>query len=237
MYVIVVGAGKVGYHLAKQLMAEGHEVALIEKDAGHAAHLKAEFGEAIVVGDGCEARVMQDVGMGRADCVVAVTGHDEDNLVVCQIAKRHFLVPRQVARVNNPKNETIFHLLGIEETVSGTSIIYSLIDQEVETGEALFLGALKRGNIVIVAAELTADSPAANQTVKNVHLPGECVLAAIIREDHIVLPSGTTTLHAGDTVIGVATPQDQAALRTALLGPAHSPTRGGRGSQGVKRQA
>jgi len=229
MYVIVVGAGKVGYYLTKQLMAEGHEVTLIEKEAGHAAHLKAEFGEAIVVGDGCEVRVMQDVGTGRADCVVAVTGHDEDNLVVCQISKRRFQVPRQVARVNNPKNESLFHLLGIKETVSGTSIIYNLIDQEVENGEALFFSELKRGNIVIVAVELTEESPAAGHTVQEVRLPGECVLAAVIHDEHILLPGGTTKLRPGDTVIGVATPRDQMALRTALLGPAHP--------AGARRQA
>jgi len=219
MYVIVVGAGKVGYHLTRTLIAEQHEVTLIEKEAQRAAHLRTEFGEAIVAGDGCEVRVMQDVGMGRADCVVSVTGHDEDNLVVCQMAKRRFRVPRQIARVNNPKNEPIFPLLGIEETVSSTRIIYSLIDQEVETGESLLLTALKRGKIVVVSAELTAESPAAHHAVKDIQLPGECVLAAIIRDDHILLPSGSTKLAPGDTVIGVATPQDQTPLRIALLGP------------------
>ncbi len=218
MYVIVVGAGKVGYYLTRTLIAEGHEVTLIEKDPQQVAYMAPEFGEAVVVGDGCEVRVMADEGMGRADCVVAVTGHDEDNLVICQIAQRHFGVPRQIARVNNPKNEPIFHLLGVTETVASTRIIYRLIDEEVETGEALLLTALKRGNIVVVTADLTADSPATGQMVKDVHLPGECVLAAIIRDDHILLPSGTTQLEQGDTVIGVTTPEEQHVLRDALLG-------------------
>jgi len=219
MYVIVVGAGKVGYHLTRTLISEGHEVTLIEKDPAHAAELSAEFGEALVVGDGCEVRVMQDVGMSRADCAVAVTGHDEDNLVVCQIAKQQFAVPRQIARVNNPKNEQIFHLLGVTETVASTRIIYSLIDQEVETGESVLLTALRRGRIVIASVELADDSPAAKRMVKDILLPGECVLAAVIRDEHILLPSGTTVLEPGDTVIGVATPQDQHVLREALLGP------------------
>jgi len=218
MYVIVVGAGKVGYYLTRTLIAEEHEVTLIEKDASRVAQLASEFGEVVVVGDGCEVRVMEDVGMGRADCVVAVTGHDEDNLIVCQMAQRHFRVPRQIARVNNPKNEPIFHLLGITETVASTRIIYSLIDQEVETGESLLLTALKLRKIVIVTADLALDSPAAGHMVKDIHLPGECILAAIIREDHILLPSGTTRLESGDTVIGVATPQDQQGLRDALVG-------------------
>ena len=208
MYVIVVGAGKIGYHLTRTLISEGHEVTVIEKDPTRAAELLAEFGEALVVGDGCEVRVMQDVGMNRADCAVAVTGHDEDNLVVCQIA-----------RVNNPKNEPIFHLLGVTETVASTRIIYSLIDQEVETGESVLLTALRGGRIVVASVEMTETSPAAGQMVKDIPLPGECVLAAVIREDHILLPSGTTVLEPGDTVIGVATPQDQHVLQEALLGP------------------
>jgi trk system potassium uptake protein TrkA len=218
MYVIVVGAGKVGYHLTRTLISEGHEVTLIEKDPARAAEIAAEFGEALVVGDGCEVRAMQDVGMTRADCAVAVTGHDEDNLVVCQIAKKQFDVPRQIARVNNPKNEEVFHLLGVTETVASTKIIYSLIDQEVETGESVLLTALRRGRIVVASVELAEGSPAAKHMVKDIPLPGECVLAAVIRDEHILLPSGTTVLEPGDTVIGVATPQDQHVLREALLG-------------------
>ena len=216
MYVIVVGAGKVGYYLTRTLIAEDHEVTLIEKDPQRVAHIAPEFGEVAVVGDGCEVRVMEDEGMARADCVVAVTGHDEDNTVICQMAQRRFGVPRQIARVNNPKNEAIFHLLGVTETVASTQIIYSLIDQEVETGTSLLLTALKRGKIVIVSVDLTPDSPAAGQMIKDIHLPGECVLATIIRDDHILLPSGTTELEPGDTVIGVANPESQQVLRDAL---------------------
>jgi trk system potassium uptake protein TrkA len=218
VYVIVVGGGKVGYYLTRTLIAEGREVALIEKDPDTAARLAAELGETVVLGDGCEVRLMQDIGMRRADCVVAVTGHDEDNLVVCQMAQRRFRVPRQIARVNNPKNEPLFHLLGITETVASTRLIYSLIDQEVETGESLLLAAIKRGKIVIVSVDLTADSPAAGRMVKDIHLTGECVLATIIRDDHILLPSGTTRLEPNDTVIGVATPEDGHVLRDLLVG-------------------
>lgn len=220
MYVIVVGAGKVGYHLTQTLLAEGHEVTLIEKDPSHAARLRSEFGENIVTGDGCEVRVMHDVGMGRAQCVVAVTGHDEDNLVVCQMAKSKFGVPRQIARVNNPKNEALFHLLGIAETVASTRIIYSLINQEVDSGEHLLLTAVKQGKIVVVTAELVEGSPAAGKTLRQIRLGGECVVAVIVRDDRILLPTGDTRLEVGDTVIGVATPQDQCNLQAVLVGPA-----------------
>ncbi|MBN1458929.1 MAG: NAD-binding protein [Armatimonadetes bacterium] len=222
MYVIVVGGGKVGYYLTRTLVAEGHEVTLIEQERERAARLTPEFGEAVVHGDGCEVRVMEDAGMARADCVVAVTGHDEDNIIICQMAQRYFGVPRQIARVNNPENEELFHLLGITETVASTRIIYSLIDQEVETGESLLLTAVKRGKMVVLAVDLKQDSPAAGKMVKDVHLPGECVLAAIIREEHILLPSGTTELQTDDTVIAVATPESQHVLRDALIGKKQS---------------
>ena len=130
MYVIVVGAGKVGYHLTRTLIAEGHEVTLTEKNPARVAELTAEFGETLVVGDGCEVRVMQDVGMSRADCVVAVTGHDEDNLVVCQIAKHRFKVPRVLARVYDPIRAEVFRDSGIEticSTLLGAGVFHDLL--------------------------------------------------------------------------------------------------------------
>lgn len=231
MYVIVVGGGKVGYHLTRTLLGEGHEVTLIEKEAAHVAELTTDLGDTVVAGDGCEVRVMQDVGMARADVVVAVTGHDEDNLVVCQMAQRKFRVPRQIARVNNPKNEPIFHMLGVTETISSTRILYSLIEQEVESGASLLLTALKRGKIVITAVDLSPDSPGSHRMVKDIHMAGECVLAAIIRDEHILLPSGTTRLEPGDTVIAVATPADQEAVREALLGAPRVSARSGPGGE------
>jgi trk system potassium uptake protein TrkA len=219
MYVIVVGGGKVGYYLTKTLMTEGHEVLLIEKDRAQAATLMEELGEIVMAGDGCEVRVMSEAGMGRAGAVVAVTGDDEDNLVICQMARRHFDVGRSIARVNDPRNEEIFRLLGIDATVSSTKIIYSLIEQEVDTGEVVPLTALKRGDIEIVEAVLSTQSPVIDRTLKDVHLPGDSVIAVLIRGDQIVLPSGTTRFAAGDTVIALTRPEDEYLLRKLMAGP------------------
>ena len=223
MYVIVVGGGKIGYYLTRTLIDGGHEVFLIEKDRKRAQLLAPDFGELVMRGDGCEVSTLQEAGIARAGAVVAVTGHDEDNLITCQLAKRKFQVPRTIARINNPKNEGIFRRLGIDATVSSTQVIYSLIEQEVESGVVVLLAALERGKIEIVAVELTDGSPAAHRTVKDVHLPGECVLAAILRDEHILLPSGTTELLPGDTVVGLTHLDDEPALRAALVGtPADS---------------
>jgi len=218
MYIIVIGGGKVGYYLTKTLLAENHEVLLLEKNSARADSLAEELGEVVSRGDGCEVRTLREIGMSRANVVVAVTGDDEDNLIACQLAKREFNVPRTLARVNNPRNEEIFGLLGVDGTVSSTRIIYSLIEQEVETGEVIPLTSLMRGEIEIVEADLTDHSPVVSKALKDIHLPGDSVVAAIIRDKHIVLPSGTTTLEQGDCVIVLTRPEDEATLRALLAG-------------------
>jgi trk system potassium uptake protein len=218
MYVIIIGGGKVGYYLSRTLLRENHEVTVIEKERRRLVFLTEELGEAVHWGDGCEVRTMQESGMARADCVVAVTGDDEDNLVVCQIAKERFGVKRTIARVNDPKNEAIFSLLGVDQTLSSTRIIYSLIQQEVEVGEMVLLSALKEGDIDIVSAELTPESPVAGRMLKDVHLPGGTVIAALIRDKAVILPSITTELLAGDIVIALAHQGEEVGLRVALLG-------------------
>jgi len=220
MYVIVVGGGKVGYYLTRTLASEGHEVLLVEKDRRRAEAMKEDLGEVVLAGDGCEVRVMSEAGMGRADVVVALTGVDADNLVICQMARRHFDVKRTIARVNDPRNEEIFRLLGIDATVASTRIIYSLIEQEVDTGQVVPLTALKRGNIEIVEADLTEQSQVAGRALKDVHLPGDAVIAVVIRGDQILLPSGTMRLDAGDCVIALTRPGDERALRELMAGPA-----------------
>jgi trk system potassium uptake protein TrkA len=132
MYIIIVGGGKVGYYLARALLNAPHEVLIIERDARTAERIGEELGEGVVLrGSGDEASTLQRAGAKRADVVIAVTGDDEDNLIVCQVAKRRFNVPRTIARVNNPKNEYIFNRLGIDMTVSATNVILSLIEQEI----------------------------------------------------------------------------------------------------------
>jgi trk system potassium uptake protein TrkA len=219
MYVIVAGGGKVGYYLTRKLVDEGHEVLLLEKDARRAQELCDDLGEVAQQGDGCEMRTMEEVGMGRAQVVVAATGDDEDNLVICQLAKQRFNVPLTIARVNDPKHEEIFRSLGVDHTISGTRLIFSLIDQQVETGHIIPLSVLREGGIEVVEVDLPAGAPAAGREVKDILLPRDCVLAAIIRGGRILVPSGTTELAAGDTIIGLTRSEEEPALKHALLGP------------------
>jgi trk system potassium uptake protein TrkA len=218
MFVIVVGGGKIGYHLTAALLRAGHEVLLLEKDAARAERIGDELGEVVRRGDGCEVRTMREVGFKRADVVAAVTGDDEDNLVICQMARRYFQVPRVVARVNNPKSEEIFHLLGVEETINSTRIIHSLIEQEVESGEVIPLTTFAKGEVEIVEAKITDTSPAAGKALRDMPAPGESLIAAILREGHILQPSLTTQIQTGDTVIALCRPQEEPDIRRALEG-------------------
>jgi len=213
MYIIIVGAGNVGYYLAKTLMNAGHEVLLIERDKRRCALLQDELGEMVMRGRGDEIHTMREAGADRADIVVACTGDDEDNLIISQIAKWYFNVPRTVARINDPRNESIFQQLGIDATVSSTNIIYHLIEQEIETGEIIPLAALKRGNIEIVDVELSNRSPVVGRRIQDLPLPPDALIVCIIREENAVLPHADTELKPGDSVIALVSAQNEPQLR------------------------
>lgn len=213
MYIIVVGGGKVGFYLTSVLKEEGHEVLLVEKDLGRYMALQTKLDELVFYGDGSEVHTLEAAGASRADVVVAVTGRDEDNLVICQVAKKRFAVPRVIARVSNPRNEGAFRTLGIESTISGTRILYSLLVQEVDVGELIPLLPLHRGNMVIVQLRLKEDSQANGKFIKDLHLPQESILVSILRGEEIIIPRGDTRLAADDAIIAVVKKGAEKALQ------------------------
>jgi len=218
MYCIIVGGGNVGYYLTKDLAAAGHEVLLLEKDRGRAARLVEELGEMALQGDGCEVRVMDEVGFGRADVIVAVTGEDEDNLIVCQMAKRKFDVPRTIARVNSPANEALFAQLGIDTTVSATRIIFNLLEQEIESDQVVPLAALSRGNLEIVQVDLSPQSPVVGQRIGEVRLPAEAHIVSVIRSERGLLPTPDTVLQSGDSVLALVHTERESELIGTFAG-------------------
>ncbi len=220
MYVIVAGGGKVGYYLTKALLAAGQEVTVIEQLRRRFDLLREEFGDVAFLGDACEVRTLEQAGAARADLVAAVTGDDEDNLVICQMAKRKFKVKRVIARINNPKNEVTFQMLGIDETVSSTKLIYSLIEQEVEVADVIPLTALRKGHLELVEAALTEDSPVVNRRVRDLHLPQSCTLAILVRGNNSELIHGDTVLRAGDIIVAITPSAHVPQFREALLGKA-----------------
>ena len=218
MYIIVAGGGMVGYYLTTALRAAGQEVTLIEKLRRRFDLLQEEFGDVAFLGDACEVRTLEQAGAARADLVAAVTGDDEDNLVICQMAKRKFKVKRVIARINNPKNELTFQMLGIDETVSSTKLIYSLIEQEVEVADVIPLSALRKGHLELVEVALTQDSPSANRRVRDLMLPESCTLAILVRGTNAEIIHGDSVLRAGDIIVAITPSAQVQEFRRAMLG-------------------
>src|SRR5918998_3621213 len=179
MYIIIVGGGKVGYYLTKTLVNEGsNEILLIEKNPKKVATYGERFGSVVLEGDGAEMITLETAGAARADVVIAVTGDDEDNLVICQTAKKMFKVPRTIARVNNPKNEDIFKRLGIDVTVSQTNVILSIIEQEIPERGLVHLMTLKHAQMAIVEATVEETAMAVGKTLSDIQFPNNIVISA-----------------------------------------------------------
>ncbi len=203
MYIIIAGGGKVGYYLAKELLADGHEILVIERDHKKALQIGHELGEgAVIRGQADEAATMARAGGNRADVVIAVTGDDEDNLVICQVARRRFNVPRTIARVNNPQNEELFHRLGIDITVSSTKLILSLIEQELPSRPFIPLVTLRSIGMEIVELNALAGSPLIGRRVGELQLPPDSTVSLIMRGTQTVIPTGDTTIQVDDKLIG-----------------------------------
>ncbi|MBX3117658.1 MAG: TrkA family potassium uptake protein [Fimbriimonadaceae bacterium] len=217
MYMVLVGGGNVGLELAKRLIEADHEVLVLEKDARSAVRLIQLIGEEnVLIGDGCEVVVQKSAGLERADVVVAVTGEDEDNLVVCQMAKALWNVDRVLARVNDPDHVEVFKQLGIDDTVSATGIIYSLLEQQISPDVVVPVGALGRGNLEIVEVELSSRSPVVGKKVRDLVLPAQTNIIWIVREDHGLGVTGDTDLLVGDMVVALVNRDHSIEFRAAL---------------------
>jgi trk system potassium uptake protein TrkA len=217
MYIIIIGAGKVGYHLGRLLMTQGHEVMIIEKDRAKVNLLSLDFHEAIMEGDGSTVEVLREAGTNRADVVVAATGNDEDNLVTCQITKLVFLKPRTIARVNNPRNEELFAWLGVDASVSGTKLINAIIEEQVKAGDMMIpLLTVKAGDVEIVEVVLSRASHIVKKKIKDLPLPSGSIFIAVIRGEEVIIPYGDTEFQPEDKVIALVKRTSEQALREML---------------------
>jgi trk system potassium uptake protein TrkA len=218
MYILIVGAGKVGYFLAKRLCQGKHTVSIVEKDKAICEEMAKELDALVINGDGCDPRILEEAGITRADVMAAVTGDDEDNLIICQLAKERFNVRRAVGRVNNPDNEHTFSELGVDVPIDSTKIIAKIIEEEVSFSDFVNLMSFKRGKLAIVRLDLPADSPAINKEVKDIQLPADSVLVSIVRGEEVIVPKGDTVLKAGDDVIALTLVGNEPQLLNLLAG-------------------
>ncbi|MFC2034635.1 potassium channel family protein [Chloroflexota bacterium] len=219
MYIVVIGGGRVGYYLTTALLAEGHEVLVVEKDSIICEAVTDELGSVCLRGDGCEVATLTDIGTDRADMLIAVTGHDEDNLVACQVAKHKFDVPRTIARIGNPQNETLFKKLGIDVTISSTDVILEHIAEVVPTHPLTHLLTIRDKGLEIVEVKIPPESATIGKLVKELSLPSGTVLSLIIRRaSEPIVPTVDTVIQADDQIIAVVSPESEEVLRIALRG-------------------
>jgi trk system potassium uptake protein TrkA len=203
VYVLVVGAGKVGWNLTRELVDRGNEVTVVESDAARYATVEEELEHAVQYGDGSELWVLERAGIERADMVIAVTGDDEDNILICQVAREKYGVERVIARCNNPRNLQHFELLGVKPAVSATDLILRLIEHEVPRYGLLHLLDLPQERLEIIEVEVARGSQADGAMVKDLELPDGALAIAILRDGTGFVPLADSVIEAGDEVLVV----------------------------------
>jgi len=218
MYVIVVGAGKVGWNLARELLDKGHEVTLLENNRERYATVEQELEHIVQYGDASELWVLERAGISRADMVIAVTGDDEDNVLICQVAKEKYLCERTIARVNNPRNKQWFELLGVKPVVSATDLILRLIEHEVPEYGLVHLLDLPEQRLEIIEMLLPDNSKASGVRVGDLEMPDGSLLISVLRDGRGFVPGPDTVLETGDEILAVLDPTVEEDL-TTYFGP------------------
>ena len=219
MYAIVAGGGKVGESITRSLLRMGHEVTLLEQRRDRFEHLEAEFGPVALLGDATEIHILERAGIARPpELVLAVTGDDEDNIVIAQIAQDGYEVPKVIARVNDPRNQTHFDLLGVTQTVCATSGLLGLVEHEVPEHGMVRLLELRREGLEVVELQVPAEAPAAGKRVAGIALPEDARLVSVTRNGIAELVGDGTVIRPGDQVVAVLKPGVEDRLRRALIG-------------------
>jgi len=218
MYFVIAGGGEVGFHLAKALLESSHEVMLLESDRRRAQVIEEKLGSVVLNAPADEGRYQMEAGCQRADAVIAVTGEDPANLIICQLAKWKCHVPRVIARVNDPKNEIVFKALGIDETISSTRVIMNVIEQELPSGGFMPLMPLTGSHLELIEAEIAAGTPSAGKAIGSLGLPEGAAIGGIVRKGSVVHADDDTKLEVGDRIVVLSPTKDEAGVRKALFG-------------------
>lgn len=216
MRIIIIGGGKLGYYIAANMLDRDYEVKLIEKVKEKCRSLANELDVEVVYGDGTEIEILASAGVSRADCFIAVTGSDQDNLVACQLAKKKFLIKKVISRVNNPRNLEAFHKLGIKNTVSSTDIITHLIEQEVEVAGMRLLATLNRGKAAICTITIPRNAKVHNVNLRDLPLPKSSLIVSILRNKDLIIPQGDTIIYSGDEIVAICEGTSQRKLMKML---------------------
>ena len=221
MVAVIVGGGRGGSYLAQDLLSQGYQVKVVDHRPDVVAKLRQEIDGEVICGDGCSPQTLEQIGAAKADLVAAVLHADEDNLVVCRLAKHHFHVRRVIARVNNPRNQWLYtKAWGVDVAISQVHLTSKVIEEEIGMGELVTLLKLNRGEAALVEMHLRETSPCRGKAIRELNLPTDTVIASVIRNGKLLVPRGDTRLETGDEILAISTVAAEKPLRDILVGPA-----------------
>lgn len=212
-YAIIIGGGRIGYYLTRSLINRDYEVLLMEKEPVRAQHLRADLGDVVMQGDGCEPTTLRDAGAERADLIVVATGDDADNLVAAQMAAHCFGATRIIARVNNPDNEPLFEKSGVHERINSTSAILNLIGQKVGRATVVLMGVLERSDVEVIEIIIDENSPLQDARIGDLDLPEGALFISVLRDGDATIPNSDTVLARGDVVLALVPAEIESLLR------------------------
>ncbi|MDP2652429.1 MAG: TrkA family potassium uptake protein [Candidatus Omnitrophota bacterium] len=218
MHIVIIGGGRIGMFLAKRLLKENHTLVIVEKEEERAQEIAKELDLLVIHGDACEPSILEQAGIERADVMVAATGKDEDNFIVCQIAKEQFKVKRTIARVNDPENERAFNELGVDVPIGATVILGKIIEEEASFADVVDLFSFKRGKLALIRVDLPENSPVIHKKLQELQFPANSVLVSIMRGDEIIVPKGDTTLQPMDDILALTFVEQKQQLLNFLIG-------------------
>lgn len=203
MRVVIIGGGKLGYYLARNMIDRNYEVKLIEVNKQKCSKIANDLDAEVICGDGTEIEVLADAGISKADCCLVVTGRDQDNLVASQLAKKKFMVKKVIARANNPRNLEALRKLGVDNAVSSTEIITKMIEQEVASEAMHLIATLNKGRAVISTILLHENSALSGLKLKDINLPSSSLIVSILRNEVLIIPQGETMICVGDEIVAI----------------------------------
>jgi trk system potassium uptake protein TrkA len=218
MNVIMIGGGRAVYFLCRTFLSKGHTVTIINRDPEGCAWLARHLKATVIHGEGSDLQVLEEAGAYTAEAVLAITPNDHDNLVICQLAAYRFKVPRTLALVNDPDNEEVFRKLGITGAISTTRIFSSLIEQRTGLEDIVNLLPVGEGKVNVTEVAVKGDSPAVGKMLKDIPLPDNSLIAAILRGDRPIIPRGGTVLDSNDRLIVMTLPENHAQALNLLTG-------------------
>lgn len=218
MNVIVVGGEKLVYFLTRIFVSKGYHVAVVNRDADECRRLAKSLRARIICGDGSNPRTLEESGAHSADALLAATPHDQDNLVICQLAVRKFHIPRTLALVNDPENESVFTSLGVTSVFSATKILANLIEQKTGYESIVNLIPIEEGKLIVVETILESSSPVLDKPLKDIRLPENSLIASVFRGGQPIVPRGGTVLNLGDRLVTICLPEDMGQVLKKLTG-------------------